>query len=122
LTGTAGLWTETEYYQQPGQAMVVYTDYTNIAARYGCTTYQSGGQTYKQEYYYIQTRSRGFSDVAKWNYVLNLLQNVPVSSLGNMQFNLINDVATCGAVNRNNIGISACLLVPFLFQIYFKIF
>jgi hypothetical protein len=117
LTGTAGLWTETEFFQQPGQAIMVYTDYTNIAARYGCTTYVSGGQTYRQEYYYIQTRSRGFSDVAKWNYVLNLLQNVPVGSLGNMQFNLTNDVATCGAGNSYDIRVGSFLLVPF--QIYF---
>ena len=102
LTGTLGLVTETEYFQQPGSAIMVYTDYTNIAARYGCTTYTSGaGVLTKQEYYYISTRSRGFNDVTKWNYVLSLLQNIPVYNLDNMQFNLTNDVATCTG-NINN--------------------
>ena len=86
-----GLVTETEYNLKEGLAATIYTDYDTIAARYSCNVINNQ----LQEYFLIMTRSRGFNDLSKLFYVLELFKKIP-ANISKLQFDLVNDL-TCGS-------------------------
>ena len=90
LTNIPGLVFEKELNIVGGFSVIVYTDYDNITARYGCTIVN--GQ--KQEYFYIMTRSRGYNDYNKLFLVMDTLKAIPGVDLTKLQFDLKNDL-TC---------------------------
>jgi len=88
LTSTPGLVYEAEIGLVRGPAIVVYTDYDNILARYACLIVNGT----KQEYFYIATRSRTFSNMNLLLYTINQLKiSIPDINLTKLQYDLIND-------------------------------
>ena len=72
---------------------MVFTDYDNVLAKYACTIVNvNATYSYKQEYFYIATRSRSFSNMNLLLYTFNQLKaSIPGIDLTKLQFDLIND-------------------------------
>ena len=89
LTNTPGLVYEAEIGLARGPSITIFTDYNNILARYACLIVNG---TTKQEYFYIATRSRSFSNVNLLLSIFDKLKSsIPDINLTKLQFDLIND-------------------------------